>query len=199
MQTRRDFVKIVGSGALVLGIGEVSMGLSCASVFTDIERYVPIGLSAFQAVVSIVDPALVVPVALVVTEVKAAFADLVAAVTMYNDAPAANKATLLGKISTAINVVETEIQIFWNDLKLPDSALANEISSLLGVILSTLTAFLPQLPAPTTPVAMVQKRPSKVDQLQKTIVFTPKKRSVKQFKHDFNTVLESNQHVQYSI
>jgi hypothetical protein len=187
-QTRRQFGKVLTGGVIAIPLGVTSLGLSCGSIFLDIEKYVPVGLSAFQVVINLLDPALSLPVAALISEVKAGFADLQVVVTNYNNAPAANKASLLGKISTAIDAVKSEIQAFWSNLNLPDGSLATLISGLLGVILSTLTAFLPSLPPPiASPSAMKAMRTT-----TKTIIFVPKKRSVKQFKTDFNDLLVAN-------
>ena len=143
MHTRRDFAKVVGCGALGVGIGITTMGLSCESIFADIESYVPIGLAAFNEILSLVDPTEAALLTPIINDVKAAFADLTAAITQYENAPASDKSTLLGKITTAINAVIDEINQFWNDLKLPDSGLASTIEGVLQIILSTLAAFLP--------------------------------------------------------
>jgi phage-related protein len=193
MQTRRQFGKLVGTGALAVGIGEVTLGLSCASLEADLEKYVPIGLSAFQTIVSLVDPPIAAAVAGVITLVKAGFADVAAAVQDYQDAPAANKATLLGKISTAIVAVQSELQTFWNDLNLPDGSLATTISNLLAVILSTLAAFLPSLPAAASSASARQAN------LRKVVPFTPQRRSVSQFRKAFDAVLTANGHGDLAI
>ena len=97
----------------------------------------------------------------------------------YDAAPASQKQTLAGKIATAITVAMQEIQQFWNDLKIPDSKLAALISGLLGIILSTLSAFLPQLPAPASLARSVPL----------TLPFPPKKRSVHAFKSEWNQMM----------
>jgi hypothetical protein len=180
--TRRDFGKMVGGGVAVGTLGMTTMGLSCSSVFTDIATYVPVGLQAFEAVVDIIDPAAVIVLNPIITIVKASFADLTSAISAYNNAPAASKATLLGKISTAINDVTASLQRFWNDANLPDGTLATTISSVLQIILSTLTAFLPSLP----PAAAPANAPKT---LAKTMSITPVKRTQKQFKADVNAAL----------
>ena len=182
--TRRSFGKMVGSGvgamAAVGTLGMTTMGISCGSIFADITAYVPVGMEAFQALIVILDPPVALALAPIITAAKAAFADLAAAVAAYNNAPAANKATLVGKISTAINAVIGELQQFWSDANLPNGGLASTISGVLQIILSTLAAFLPLLgpaPAATRTVA-------------KTLPYTSQKRTQKQFKADVNAVLK---------
>lgn len=177
--TRRNFGQVVGAGALAGSLGITTMGLSCNSVFTDIENYVPIGLAAFQEIISLVAPVEAAALAPIIAIVKATFADLAAAVAQYNNAPAADKATWLGKIKTAINAVIAELQQFWNDANLPDGGLASTIAGVLQIILSTLAAFLPLIGGA---VAVSAKK------LAKTLPVVPKKRSQKQFKADINAV-----------
>jgi hypothetical protein len=187
MQTRRQFGKMVGTGALALGIGELTMGLSCSSIFSDIETYVPIGIEAFESIIAIITPAEATALSGIITIVKAAFADLAAAVTAYENAPAANKATLLGKITTAINAVMTAIQEFWSQANLPDGTLAATIEGVLQVILSTLAAFLPLVGS-----TMDTRYQERLQKLPHQITFTPAKRSQKQFKAAVNVVFSSH-------
>lgn len=184
MQTRREFGKVVAGGSLAVGIGTVSMGVSCNTVFNDILKYIPVALQAMTAILSVlsgggytITPAVTVALNLV----KVALADLQADVSAYENAPADQKNTLLGKVSTAIAIAEGNIQQFWNDLNLPQNNIAGTVSGILGVILSTLAYFATQLPAPTN-VA--------VKNVPNALPVTPKKRSVKEMKVEINTLLK---------
>jgi hypothetical protein len=143
MFTRRQFGKTVGTGALALSIGEITMGVSCGSVFTDIENYVPIGLQAFDLAISLLDPVLATTLLPYINDVKGAFADVVAAINAYVNAPSSEKATLLDKITLVIQDALNAVQQFWSDANLPDGTLATTIEGILQIILSTLAAFLP--------------------------------------------------------
>ena len=186
--TRREFGKAVSMTALGGTIGLTTMGLSCSSVFTDIENYVPIGIAAFQEVLSLIDPTEAALLAPIIQTVKAAFADLDAIVQQYESAPAASKATLLGKISTAISAVMSELQQFWNDANLPDGGLASTIEGVLQIVLSTLAAFLPLLGVAVPVSGAFGAEPYGHKKLARTIPFTAAKRSQKQFKSDVNAV-----------
>jgi hypothetical protein len=191
MPTRREFGKLiigaVPTVALGGGLVMTTAGLSCSNIFTDIETYVPVGLEAFEEVLSLISPAEGAALAGIITIVKAAFADLAAAVTAYENAPAANKSTLLGKITTAINAVMGELQQFWTDANLPDGTLASTIENVLQVILSTLAAFLPLIGG-----AMSAKYQALLAKLPKQIPFTPQKRTQKQFKAAVNAAFSSH-------
>src|ERR1700722_6057929 len=149
MQTRRQFGKnaLTGTAAFALAgaVGEVSMGFSCSAstVWADIENYVPLALEAFGEILSLVNPAESTLLTPIITEVKAGLADLEAAINYYINAPAASKATWIGKITTAVNAAIQLLQQFWSDLNLPDGTLATTISNILQIIISTLAAFLP--------------------------------------------------------
>jgi hypothetical protein len=173
------------------------------SLYQDILKYVPVALQAFGSILSLLAGAGVIPVpagtviAGIIAIVKAAFADLQTDVTNYENAPAAQKSTLLGKISTALAVVEGNLQEFWSDLQIPDPQLAETVEGLIGVILSALAGFATQLPTPTpTPAltAVLKKRAT----LPKLIAVPAKKYSVKGFKAAYNAKLPTTD-AQYQI
>lgn len=191
MLSRRGFAQSLGSvfGISMLAGSTFTLTGCSFSLTSTIESYISIGISAFQAIVNILSAAGVIPpgagtvIAVAIQAVKAAFADVVAAIQAYNDAPAADKTTLLGKITTALSAVEMELQQFWSDLSIPDSKLGSLIEGLLGVILSTIGAFISQLPPAPAPAT--------TKALRKTIQFTPTKRSARTFRSDFNKMLTS--------
>ena len=178
---RRELVNRLFLGVSAFAIA--SFNTACwltGSVFTEIMSYVGIGLTAFQAVVDLLDPAAALAVDAIIKLVKAGFADLQLAVQAYNNAPAADKTTLLQKIATVLSVLQNDIQTFWSSLNLPPGTLATLIQGLLGIILSTLAGFAGQLPAP---VAVQLKVPANA------MPVTPQKRNKKQFEKDFNLVM----------
>jgi len=196
--SRRNFLSY--SGALAIAGGTV-MNTGCWNPFSpdvlaQITKYVAVGLQAFSAVVGIATSAGVInPVEGdvifgVINLVKAGFADLQTAVSNYNAAPADQKQTLLGKVATAVAVLEGSIQEFWNDLHIPNPTLSAVIEGLLGVILSTLAGWGSLLPS----VVGYQKKA-----LPKAIVVTPKKRSPKEFKKDFNAIIVQGAYGQYLV
>jgi hypothetical protein len=188
---RRGFSKI----AAVMGVAslaELSSGWACSlsSVYNAILQYVPVGLSAVASILAILTGGGVViapAVSLAVSLVNAGFADLKAAVNSYESAPAANKATLLGKVSTVLASVEANLQAFWSNLSIPDQKLESTVQGLLGVVVTTLLGFGTQLPAPAATPAIAARA-----SLRRTINLPPQKRSVAAFKKDFNAILEQN-------
>jgi hypothetical protein len=194
MQTRRQFGKtmLTGTSAVALGsmVGMTTMGVSCNTIFTDIENYVPIGIQAFTNVLALVSPSEALALALPIKAVKAAFGDVSAMVTGYQNAPASEKATWKGKLVTALNLAMGEVQAFWNDANLPNGSVATMAAGICQIILSTLAAFIPAVGG--TVAATTRK-------LAKTLPYTPKKRSVKQMKSDINAVFVSNGHPELKV
>lgn len=205
---RRRFGVMVAKGFGVAGISSlVSVTAACpawvGNVYSSILKYIPVGLQAFVSIIGILSGAGVIPLGTgaaidaIIALVKAAFADVQVDITNYENAPAAEKATLLGKISTALAILESNLQQFWNDLSIPDAKLSALIQGLLGVILSTLAAFSSQLPAPVA-TPQLEEMQKKRAALSKTITVAPQKMSVKQFKKMFNEKLGA-EYAQFAI
>lgn len=192
--TRRFFGKGLGMIGLLSALGSTLFTVGCGIV-NEIASYVGIGLQAFQSIVDILSGAGVITIGegsaidAIVALVKSGFADLAAAVSAYDNAPASAKQSLLGKISTVISIIMAQIQQFWNDLHIPDPRLADTIKGLLGIILATLAGFLTQLPSPG-PAAV--KANDKVKALPNTLPVKAQVRKMTDFKHDFNSILEQN-------
>jgi len=200
---RRAFISNIGKTAVVLGLSSM-VGCSFSNVYANILKYIPVGLSAFNAIVAILSGAGIIPpggsvvIAVAINLVKAAFADLQTAITQWQNAPAASKAGLLGAITTALTIVEADLQNFWASLNIPDGTLASLIEGLLGVIVSTLMAFSSQLP-PATPSPALTAALEKRKSLRRTITVTPKMRTVKEFKVEFNAKLNEAGYTQNAI
>jgi hypothetical protein len=187
---RRNFAGYLLKGAATLGLlSTMTIDAACSfgTVFADILKYVGVGLTSFQSVVDLLAGAGIIPIGTgaaidtIIALIKAGFADLQTEVTAYNNAPAADKTTLEGKISVILANLQTSLQNFWSQLTIPDANLASTVEGLIGVILSTLAGFATQLPA--APATLTAKLAGK------TISYTAKKRTVHQFKNDFNAVL----------
>ena len=184
--TRRMFMK---SSLFASAFSLVAAGCpSFSNVFSDISTYVGLGVTAVSGVVAIlsgggiVSTAAGVAITAVLALIKAGFADISAAVAEYENAAPADKATLEGKISTAIQAVVDQIQNFWNDLKIPDAKLASTVQGLLELIVGTLSAFLTKLPAaPAAPTVTARK-----------LAVAPKMRTAKGFVKDYNNILAQN-------
>lgn len=191
--SRRKFFKQAGMGAgtvAILGTSTLEMGCwFSGDLEKQIAAYANIGLQAFQSVVDllvgggVIQPGQGQTIDAVIALVKAGFADIQTAVAAYENAPADQKQTALQKVSLAVQIAQENIQQFWNDLHIPDEKLSALIQGLLGIILSTLAGFAAQLPPPPPQ--------AKKKSFAKTVAFSAKKRSEKEFKADFNKQLEA--------
>jgi len=199
MLTRRKFATASIATAVGMSVS-IPFESACtfSSVFANIEKYVPVGLQAVSAVLSILtgNGIAVAGVSGIIALIKVAFADLSAAVSQYQNAPAGQKTGLLGAISETMTVLEANIQKLWSDLSIPDARLSSLIEGLLGVITTTLSGFMTQLPAPVSPAAQTAKT-MKMG-LAKQLPSNPVQRSPKQFKRDFNAAL-GNSYAQHAI
>lgn len=188
--SRRDFASYIAKGGAALAVAGNMIWLTGCGLFDTIMAYVGVGVQAFQSVVDLLVSAGVIPVIegtaidTIIALVKSGFADLQAAVTAYNNAPADQKDTLKHKIALVLGIIEADIQRFWNDLKIPDAKLASLVEGLLGIIISTLGGFAALLPA-----AMASKTIEAAKKLPRQIAAPAQKRSVAQFKKDFNAKL----------
>jgi hypothetical protein len=169
--------------------------LSCGNIWDDIVSYVGVGLQAFASVVSILSGAGIISIGggtainTVIALVQNGFADLKAAVAQYQ-ATVPTNATLAQKVATVLVVLENSIQTFWNNLTIPDAKLAETVAGLLGLIVTALTGFGVQLPAPATVSAI---------NLPKMLTVTPKRMSKHEFIKEFNARLALAGYSQHAI
>ena len=197
--TRRAFGSLATKSALLVALFSSGLdfaGCSWASVYSAIQKYVPLGLQAFAAVVSlltgqgVIAGAAAAAINVAVTLVNNGFTAISTAIQQYETATAGQKPSLLSAISTALTVAANDIQDFWSTLNIPDANLAATIKGRLGIITTTLAGFLTQLP---TPVSVSLK------QSPNGLSTVAHKRSAGQFKSDFNAVLTQNGFSKYVI
>ena len=127
-------------------------------------------------------------------------ADVLAAIDQYNNAPAADKTTLLAKISLILSDLSQNIQTFVSDV-LPslsgNTALAL-VTGLISLILSTLAGFAAQLPTP--PAGAVGAHAHRAARaVPAGIVIAPKVLSRKNFVKQYNALCASNGHAEISL
>jgi hypothetical protein len=196
--SRRAFAATLTRGFAALGLtSTVAMTAGCpawlSSVYSDIKSYAPTVLAAVATVISILTTGgvLTVPISAtitgIITLISTAIANLIAAVNNYQNAPSASKTMMLGAVATALADAEANVQAFWNDLTIPDPALATLVQNLLGVVVSTLQGYINALPvqASSATPAMVKR-----NSLSRLINVPAKRRSLGTFKSDFNAYLK---------
>jgi hypothetical protein len=191
---RRSFLK---TGALaVAGAGVLELeGCSPSTVYAQIEAWVPTALLALQGILTVIAPFVPISgtISVIVGLIKASFADLEAAVTEYQNAPAANKTTLLGKIRTVLQDIADNFGKFLADLNLGGNPMLTLVVSLVQVILNVLAGFANQLPGPA---AMSRTYSTRSGQ---AVLVNPTKMSLKQFKAFYNKLAEQNGHPEIDL
>jgi hypothetical protein len=179
----------VGDGLLAIA------GCNAASVFADIQAWIPVGEKAFAGIVTLVGPFLPPGAAAIVTLVNASLTAVGDAIAEYMAAPAASKATLIGKIQTALTAVSDNISNFLAALNLSGNPLIAVVSGLAQIILSTIAGFLSLLPVPAT--AQAVKKSFTVGGI--TFPIVPKTRTVKSFKSAYNAMADANGHSEVDL
>jgi hypothetical protein len=195
MLSRREFGKKTSFGLMALATG-ASVSLTGCNVFDDILAWVPVGIAAINGIVTVLGPLVPPPALAIITLVKAAFADLTAAITQYrNDTNPADKDTLLHKIRTILADIVTNFQSFLDALNLGSNPIEAIVIGLASVILSAIEGFLGQLPQPTPVPA-----PATVRLGSRTMPITAKfYKNTKDFKSDYNQVAEIFHHPEIDL
>jgi hypothetical protein len=193
--SRREF-SLSSFGMLLVAMTASLWSAACAA-FDNIVKWVGVGIAGVSSVVALLAGAGIgttaegVLISLVLKAIKAGFADVQAAIAEYENAPAADKATAKGRISTALQALADQIQKFWSDLSIPDARLGALIQGLLGIVLTAIAGFMTQLPAPVTPSTAVN--------LPRRINVAPRKMSESEFRNEFNGLLSQAGYSGYTI
>lgn len=194
---RRNFVKSLSLGSLVLATGSVASLSGCiaGTVFIDILNWIPTAVSAINGIVTVLGAFMPPGSAAIITLIDAALASLAATITEYNnDTNPADKATLLAKIRTILNDVSTNFQSFLNTLGLGTNPIVAIVIGLANIILSAIAGFLNQIPQSPTTTSISYR----LNGMSHTV--TPKLyKSVKAFKSDYNAICIANNHPEIEL
>lgn len=172
MQTRRQFAGTLSKAALGLFAFSATFALTGCNAVTDLENWIPVGLTAVSQIVKLLGPIIPAPVTAAVALIQAGFAAVLTAIQNYKAGSG-----VLADIINGVSAVESAFSSFFASLNVP-SALLDTIEGLAAIILSTIQAFAASITPGPAPVAAVNG---------KAVAVTPKKRSVKQFKSDWNS------------
>jgi hypothetical protein len=172
---RRSFAKSLSTGFfLLLAFGSTVFLGGCNAV-SDLENWIPVGLTALAAIVKLLGPLVPPQVAAAIAIVQAAFSAVLTAIKNYKAGTG-----VLSDIANAIAAVESAFQSFFASLNVPQSLL-DIIEGLGEIIISTIQGFANEIgPAPVATAVAVSIGGNK------TFSVKPAKRSLKQFKHDWN-------------
>jgi hypothetical protein len=182
--------EVIFSG-LAVAAGGLFGGCNASNVWKDIQTYVPVGIAAFESILTLVAPLQAPGVDAIAELVKAAFAVLAGAIDQYIAAPAASKSTLIEKVSLALADVIANLQKFAAAVDIGINPIVSLALNLLTLILSTLNGFLGQLPS--TPESNARLAGPK------KLKITPVFRNKKEFIKEFNDEVEQNGHPELTI
>jgi hypothetical protein len=196
--TRRDFGKYAGGAALVLASSAAINleGCTSASVFTDIENWVPVGLQAFQGIVSLLEGVgLINPViSPLIAAIIAGFDDVLADVKAYQ-AIVPPPAGMLAKIEEVFSLIVSNFQSMLSQLQISGGTLVNVIIGLAQVIISTITGLVGKLPASSS--VRITSGSFKVG--RDTVSYVPMARTRRQFKKDYNKIAAAGGHPEIEL
>jgi len=184
--SRRDFNRLALASA---ALGPAMLATGC-NLETDILNYSKVGKQAFDNVVAILEADGVLPAGgnQFSKAVDAAFDAVTAAVNAFQ---AQNPTGTLADISAALVAVTTAINAFLSELNIPVPSTVTLVIALVSVILSTIAGFLTQLP-PSPGAAATAIHVRKIG--ARTFEITPKMRSVRKFKRDWNAAAKAGGH-----
>lgn len=176
---RREFGHLAGGLAGVISVLSLP-ACDWLNLYGQISKYVPMAVVAFNTIVQIlVEHGIPVGgLTDAIEHVKAALADIQAAILVWKEAHGDQKNTAIAIIRTALTVAQTSLEDFWSKLQLPNP-LAATIKALLDVITSTLAGFKNKLPGAAA------KLPG-----ARNLFAAPQMRSIREFREDFNRVLQ---------
>jgi hypothetical protein len=191
------FTKHAGTGLLVLASG-VSLTLEGCNLAQNIENWAPVGQSAFDGIISLLQGVgLVSPaISLLIPVIDTAFTDLIADAKAYgsvNPPPAGT----LAKLEEVFNLIVGNLQSLFAQLQVTNPII-NVVLSLGKIIFETIAGFIKQLPA-----AVQSRMQAKLNGQFKvgvlTVPFTPVHRTVRQFKKAFNSAAKAAGHPEIEL
>lgn len=177
--------------ALAMSLMLVISGCSFAGTVAKIGEYLPVGVNAFETVFSILAGAGIIKAGAVTgldndaNLVSVAFGDIQSGVNAYQSAPAADKATKLQAIVTALGAAQGSLLKLQADTHMGSQSDQLMVNGLLGVIITTLSAFEVNLGGAAAPAKLARASASPL--------------SVKQFRSQFNAILVKGGHAERQL
>lgn len=189
MLTRREFAKRTALATFSLAS---LTAISGCNLPQEILEYAAVGKGAFDNVVALLEARGVLPVGgnHFTQNVDAAFDAVAAAVNAISN----GQGGTLAKVAAALAAVTAAIQTFLSETNIPDAALIETVLALVQIILETIAGFASQLPNPPPLPGSVR-----LGRSGRSIVIVAKKRSLRQFKRDFNAMARSHAAPQVAV
>ena len=188
MNRRQFSSRLAGYFTMLLVVGE-SVFLVACNLWSDIANWIPVGEAAINSILAVLtsNGVVITPaIQQIVTLIEAGFNALKAAVAEYQSTTPPPVGAL-DKIRTAFKDIVDNFGTFLQSLSVPNSILGI-ITGLAGIVLSTIAAFMNQLPQPAGAKTMAIASSMKINGAAHAV--TPKGRDAKTFRHDWNKTLD---------
>ena len=169
----------------------------CDSVLSEIQTWVPIGISAVGNLLNLLGSFGVIPVgagtaaAMLLSSITTIFNDVLADIQAWNANPTNST---LQKIQAELQSISGQLSAFVASLTIPNAKWAQLVAALLGLILSTLAGYISQLAqkiGSTASAAASAVRTKVMMQSGPVVVVEPIKRKPEQFKKEYNADLDA--------
>lgn len=197
---RRQFCEVSGKGAIGLAIARATaigatpfLLAGCGITITDVMNWTQIGAGAISTVMTLLGgiagfacAACIVAANVATTAINA----IAGAITEWQNAPATDKATLWGKIHTALVAAFDQVTAFFNGINLTANPLVKTIISIASLVFSALSGFITKF-FPTVALSLNQRQPKMGAEI---IPFSPKEYKPNDFKKALNNILISGGH-----
>ena len=191
--TRTAFTTIGARFAYLAAASGAALTSAGCNVFSDIANWVPVGEAAVNSIVSVLtsnDVVIAPAIQSAITLTLGALSSLSAAILEYQSTTPAPTGAL-AKVETFLGDVLTNFRTFLGSLSISGNLLGI-ITGLANVVLSTLAAFMNDLPLQTmSPSKRTIVMADSARVATSTIPIIPKHRTRRAFKRDFEAVLNS--------
>ena len=195
---RREFAQRSGSAVLFLMAGGSALLTGCG-VLTDIENWIPVGLQAFQAIISLLEGAGIIsiaaggPIAGLVATITSGFNDLTTAIKQYQ-AITPPPTGAMANIEAVLNSIVGNFQTFLASINITNSKLTTLVVGMAEIILGTIAGFENLLPTST---ATLLAKGTRVGQA--VVPLIPKHRTRRAFKHEWNGLVTASGHPELKL
>lgn len=182
MLSRRKFAQVLAVGMLTLS----TLTLTGCNALKDFINWIPVGLSSLAALVKLLDGTISAGTQAIIVLIQAGFSALLTALQNLQSGKG-----LLADVTADVSEIESNFASFFASLNVP-STLLNLIEGLGDILLSTISGFLNSLGSSTTASATFKLG-------AKTVSYVPKKRSIKQYRSDWNAAAVAGGHPEAQI
>jgi hypothetical protein len=157
--SRRQFCGHLTGGAIlaVAGVGEIGWMYACnkVDVWHEVEAWVPMGIDAFDSIITLVDPIMSPAITTIALLVKSGFTSLSSAIDSYLAAPPADKVTWQQRVKLILSGLGADMQSFLTAIGQTGNPIINLVVLLVQVVVNAVSGFVNAIGG--TPAAFPKK------------------------------------------